>query len=71
MEIALGIALFVRDTEMQKSVFDMAKLMLGAFIGSFVQRNIEQEKLIAGIGAVPGGGADKASDDKTSGDKVP
>lgn len=68
--ILLCIALFIKDAEMQKSVFDMAKLMLGAFIGSFVQRNIEQEKLVAGIGGVSGGGADKASDDKTAAEKA-
>ena len=43
--ILLAMALLINEEEMQKGVFDMAKLMLGAFIGSFVQRNIEQEKL--------------------------
>lgn len=42
--ILLAIAALT-EGDMQKSVFDMAKLTLGAFLGSFVQRNIEQEKL--------------------------
>jgi hypothetical protein len=48
--ILLGTAIGVNDDDMQKSIFDMAKLTLGAFLGSFVQRNIEQEKLVAGTG---------------------
>jgi len=31
--------------KLQSAMFDLAKLTLGAFLGSFVQRNIEQEKL--------------------------
>jgi hypothetical protein len=50
--ILLAMALVIQDIEMRKGVFDLAKLMLGAFIGSFVQRNIEQEKLI-GKAAAP------------------
>src|SRR5258708_15827890 len=46
--ILLGTALIVKDTGLGNGVFDMAKLTLGAFLGSFVQRNLEQEKLIRG-----------------------
>jgi hypothetical protein len=46
--ILLALAIVIADEEMRKGVFDLAKLMLGAFIGSFVQRNIEQEKFMAG-----------------------
>jgi hypothetical protein len=53
--ILLAIALWVDDDELKKGVFDMAKLTLGAFLGSFVQRNLETEKL-AGKG--PGTGPD-------------
>jgi hypothetical protein len=49
--IFLGVSIFVSDAELKKSVFDMAKLTLGAFIGSFVQRNIEQERLVSGVGS--------------------
>jgi hypothetical protein len=45
--ILLVVSLFV-DGELSKSTFDMAKLTLGAFLGSFVQRNVEQERLIQG-----------------------
>lgn len=43
--ILLGISLSPVDDDLRKGVFDMAKLTLGAFLGSFVQRNIEQERL--------------------------
>ena len=47
--VLLGLTLFVDDTsknaDLQKGLFDLAKLTMGAFLGSFVQRNIEQEKL--------------------------
>lgn len=46
--LLLATAIYVKDPELKKSIFDMAKLTLGAFLGSFVQRNIEQEKLVAG-----------------------
>ena len=55
--ILLVIALAVEDPDIKKGVFDMAKLTLGAFLGSFVQRNLEQEKLIQGT-AGPGSGTD-------------
>jgi hypothetical protein len=48
--ILLLTAIGVSDDDLQKSIFDMAKLTLGAFLGSFVQRNIEQEKVVAGTG---------------------
>jgi hypothetical protein len=32
------------DPESQKSFFDLTKLTLGAFIGSFVQRQVEQRR---------------------------
>jgi hypothetical protein len=51
--ILLAMAILVSDEEMRKGVFDLAKLMLGAFIGSFVQRNIEQEKIMAGARTEP------------------
>jgi hypothetical protein len=43
--LLLGISVSPVDEETRKGVFDMAKLTLGAFLGSFVQRNIEQERL--------------------------
>lgn len=43
--ILLSISLCPFDEDLRKGVFDMAKLTLGAFLGSFVQRNIEQERL--------------------------
>jgi hypothetical protein len=46
--ILLIISLCVEDSDIKKGIFDMAKLTLGAFLGSFVQRNLEQEKLIQG-----------------------
>jgi hypothetical protein len=52
--LLLAITLFLSDDELRKGVFDMAKLTLGAFLGSFVQRNIEQEKLVAGTATLPG-----------------
>jgi hypothetical protein len=65
--ILLVISLLLhRDPDMQKSVFDMAKLMLGAFVGSFVQRNVEQERLFAGsspaVIVTPGGGGSGGGD---------
>jgi hypothetical protein len=45
------IALF--PGEKSKDFLDLAKLTLGAFIGSFVQRNVEQRKQDASA-AVPG-----------------
>jgi hypothetical protein len=47
--ILLITAATMSEGDMQKSVFDMAKLTLGAFLGSFVQRNIEQEKLAGAV----------------------
>lgn len=43
--ILLIISLWLPDGDLKKGVFDMAKLTLGAFLGSFVQRNVETEKL--------------------------
>jgi len=60
--ILLAVAVALSDSDMQKSVFDMAKLTLGAFLGSFVQRNIEQEKLAGRVspnGTGNGGGNPK------------
>jgi hypothetical protein len=37
-------ALLPLDAESQKSFFDLTKLTLGAFIGSFVQRQVEQRR---------------------------
>jgi hypothetical protein len=39
--------------KLQSAMFDLAKLTLGAFLGSFVQRNIEQEKLAGRTPAAP------------------
>lgn len=38
------LALLPVDPESQKSFFDLTKLTLGAFIGSFVQRQVEQRR---------------------------
>ena len=38
-------ALLPLDTESQKNFFDLTKLTLGAFIGSFVQRQVEQRRM--------------------------
>ena len=46
--ILLALTLLVTDAELSKSILDLAKLTLGAFLGSFVQRNIEQERLVGG-----------------------
>jgi magnesium-transporting ATPase (P-type) len=63
--ILLMISLGVEDADIKRGVFDMAKLTLGAFLGSFVQRNLEQEKLIQGT-AGPGSGADGAGSSGSS-----
>jgi len=42
--IFAGLALLPTDPESQKSFFDLTKLTLGAFIGSFVQRQVEQRR---------------------------
>jgi hypothetical protein len=39
-----ALALLPIDTESQRSFFDLTKLTLGAFIGSFVQRQVEQRR---------------------------
>ena len=68
--ILLAMAMVISDEEMRKGVFDLAKLMLGAFIGSFVQRNIEQEKFMGAarpeppVLVVPGGVDGKPPDEK-------
>ena len=36
------LALLPLDTESQRSFFDLTKLTLGAFIGSFVQKAVER-----------------------------
>jgi hypothetical protein len=46
--ILLCVSILSNDEDLRKGVFDMAKLTLGAFLGSFVQRNIEQERLVRG-----------------------
>lgn len=46
--ILLAMTMLIQDQELSKGMFDLAKLTLGAFLGSFVQRNIEQEKLVGG-----------------------
>ncbi|MEA2882983.1 MAG: hypothetical protein QOH32_2239 [Bradyrhizobium sp.] len=58
--ILLVIALWVDDDELRKGVFDMAKLTLGAFLGSFVQRNLETEKLTS-TGGTPQAAPDRVS----------
>jgi hypothetical protein len=50
------LALLPLDTESQRSFFDLTKLTLGAFIGSFVQRQVEQRKA-----AVPQGDESRTS----------
>lgn len=42
--IFAALALLPTDAESQKSFFDLTKLTLGAFIGSFVQRQVEQRR---------------------------
>ena len=42
--IFAGLALLPTDPENQKSFFGLTKLTLGAFIGSFVQRQVEQRR---------------------------
>jgi hypothetical protein len=42
--IFAALALLPVDAESQKSFFDLTKLTLGAFIGSFVQRQVEQRR---------------------------
>lgn len=42
--IFAALALLASDPESQKSLFDLTKLTLGAFIGSFVQRQVEQRR---------------------------
>lgn len=42
--IFAALALLPLDTESQRSFFDLTKLTLGAFIGSFVQRQVEQRR---------------------------
>lgn len=42
--IFAALALLPIDPESQKSFFDLTKLTLGAFIGSFVQRQVEQRR---------------------------
>src|ERR1044072_3358252 len=42
--IFAALALLPLDTETQRSFFDLTKLTLGAFIGSFVQRQVEQRQ---------------------------
>ena len=42
--IFAALALLPTDPESQKSFFDLTKLTLGAFIGSFVQRQVEQRR---------------------------
>jgi hypothetical protein len=44
------IALLPVDAESKKSFMDLTKLTLGAFIGSFVQRQVEQRKEIPASG---------------------
>lgn len=72
--ILLVMTLLVQDGELSKGIFDLAKLTLGAFLGSFVQRNIEQEKL-AGARTLAGTGdggppADKAAAEKVAAEKA-
>ena len=42
--IFAALALLPVGLEGQKSFFDLTKLTLGAFIGSFVQRQVEQRR---------------------------
>lgn len=42
--IFAALALLASDPDSQKSFFDLTKLTLGAFIGSFVQRQVEQRR---------------------------
>jgi len=63
--ILLVISLWLPDGDLKKGVFDMAKLTLGAFLGSFVQRNVETEKLTRGQGAGNDGGS-PSPDERTT-----
>ncbi len=42
--IFAALALLAAEPDSQKSLFDLTKLTLGAFIGSFVQRQVEQRR---------------------------
>lgn len=63
--ILLIVSLWLPDGDLKKGVFDMAKLTLGAFLGSFVQRNVETEKLTRGQGAKNDGG-NPSPDERTT-----
>ena len=42
--ILICLAMFSSDPETSRELMDLAKLVIGAFIGSFVQRKVEQSK---------------------------
>ena len=42
--IFAALAMLTAEPDSQKSLFDLTKLTLGAFIGSFVQRQVEQRR---------------------------
>ena len=44
------MAVVVTDPDRAKEIMELGKLTLGAFIGSFVQRNIEQQRSVSGAG---------------------
>lgn len=47
MIFTLAALIFFKDEKIFTSLFDLAKLTLGAFIGSYVQRQVEQRKQAA------------------------
>ena len=42
--LLIGLAMFSHDEETTSDLMDLSKLVIGAFIGSFVQRKVEQSK---------------------------
>lgn len=64
--ILLIISLWLPDGDLKKGVFDMAKLTLGAFLGSFVQRNVETEKLTRGQQGAGNNGGAAPTDERTT-----
>jgi len=64
--VLLFTALWVDDDDLRRGMFDMAKLTLGAFLGSFVQRNVEQERLTQTPVGRPGTPDGASGDDRVA-----
>ena len=48
------LAIWVFDPTLSAGFFDLAKLTLGAFLGSYVQRQVQPQQSSSGIPSVPG-----------------